>query len=202
MRGRSLGLPAGGKNCVPSIIVSCGRILEIARGLLARRASHPNAPGTGVLGYWGVRTHPLQDKLASRGQGGRRERRCELRLGRRAGGGSVPGPTPRRPGPGPGQAPGTPLRAARSHGFPTRAKGSAEGTTRGCGGLLSARERWTASHWLPSLRPRSPLATARAHGPSTLPRAAQRVACQGGATNGSACGAGPRTPGAPARASR
>lgn len=192
MRGSSLGLHAGGKNYVPSLSVSCGRILEIVVGLLGLLTRTPQALASWVIGG-GVCTHPLQDILIARGQGGRGAvssgRSGELAEGRSQ------GPRPAALAP----APRTRLRAARNRGFPTRAKGSAEGTA---GGALPARERWTAVHWLPSLRPRSPLATARAHGPSTLPRAAQRVACQGGAANGSARGAGLRTPGAPARASR
>ncbi|XP_055274731.1 translation initiation factor IF-2-like [Moschus berezovskii] len=53
------------------------------------------------------------------------------------------------------------------------------------GGALRAGE---ASHWLLSLRPQTPLAAGRAHGPSTLPRDARRWAGGGGAANGS----GPR----------
>lgn len=69
-------------------------------------------------------------------------------------------------------------------------------------GLPPPRKGGAASHWLPSLRPRSPLAAARAHGPSTPLRAARCVAGHGDAANGSALGAGPRTTRAWARASR
>lgn len=56
VRGSSLVLHAGGKK-LSAVSVSLGRILEISGGLLEHHASHPNAPGTGVLGYWGVGIH-------------------------------------------------------------------------------------------------------------------------------------------------
>lgn len=200
VRGSSLDLHAGGKTSKCRLCHeeefwrSQGDYWGI---MLLSRTSQ--ALASWVIGGWFAYTYACMHthiaRYCTNSQRAGRETGEALRAPARAESQRRSAPGAHAPGPRPRDLPSARPAAAASQ------LGQRAARREGQEGLPPPHERWAASHWLPSLRPRSPLAAARAHGPSTPLRAARCVAGHGDAANGSARGAGPRTTGARARAS-